>query len=300
MSHAQLANSQATLEPGKKGGGKDLFRTQFMKTQLCQFYLQGRCRHGDKGEKCAFSHGSVEIPPDLTKTSLCKNFKAGKCCLSTAKCAFAHSERELRVTPLFVQKRHVQDAKLVGLISDVSNPPPVSNVPMPSFKGASSTDFAAAIHAAPSAMPLASRPWWQDLNLTAGDFIQPAGIASRRQACFAKSGSLLPFPPAHNAPSALDLLQPMKVKSEFFVGVEDIDPFEPVKVTPNRWDHWEDDTAIGETSSDDDGSHSSLAVAGPEPFTPMPRQDFQGAGFRANEGVDTRAEYASVSGMPWW
>jgi len=287
MPHLQLANAQAESGPANKSGGKDLFRTQFMKTKYCQFYLQGRCRHGDDGEKCAFSHGTVEIPPDLTKTSRCKKFKAGKCSLSSANCPFAHSEGELRATPLFVQKRRARDAKPIGLISDVPSPPPVSDIP--------SVPISCALRPA-------LRPGWQPparlLRYQQALPAESAGVASRNFGYFANDGSVLPPPSAHNASSALDLLEPMKVRSDFFVGHDDVDPFEPVKVIANRWAHWEVDTAIGETRSDDESSNSSLPAQ--ESSMHNHRPDFHAAGFHTIQNTNSGAGYSTVSGMSWW
>lgn len=77
---------------------RDIFRTQFQRTQPCRFFQQGRCRRGDN---CSFAHGKVEAPPDLTKTSLCKRWMKGNCPLSSEECEFAHGHKELRHTPLF-------------------------------------------------------------------------------------------------------------------------------------------------------------------------------------------------------
>jgi len=77
---------------------RDIFRTQFQRTQPCRFFQQGRCRRGDN---CSFAHGKVEAPPDLTKTSLCKRWMKGNCPHSNEECDFAHGHKELRHTPLF-------------------------------------------------------------------------------------------------------------------------------------------------------------------------------------------------------
>lgn len=79
-----------------------LFREQFKKTRLCRFNLKGAC---NKGDACRFAHGFGELQeqPDLTKTTLCKQWCRGKCTLSAACCPFAHGKRELHFTPLFAK-----------------------------------------------------------------------------------------------------------------------------------------------------------------------------------------------------
>mmetsp|Transcript_111259 Transcript_111259/g.196994 ORF Transcript_111259/g.196994 Transcript_111259/m.196994 type:complete len:347 (-) Transcript_111259:346-1386(-) len=71
------------------------------KTKLCHYLQNGGCPYGDK---CAFAHSVSEVQesPDLRKTKLCKAFQKGECNDST--CNYAHGERELRVTGLFVNK----------------------------------------------------------------------------------------------------------------------------------------------------------------------------------------------------
>lgn len=77
---------------------RDLFRSQFDKTRPCRFFQQGRCR---RGADCTFAHGTVETPPDLTKTSLCKLWAEGQCKLAAEECPFAHGKDELRRSPLY-------------------------------------------------------------------------------------------------------------------------------------------------------------------------------------------------------
>jgi hypothetical protein len=69
--------------------------TQFHKTVLCSFFPKGRCT---KGDACTFAHGSteLELAPDLTKTSLCLNWKKGACPRAASQCPFAHGRHELR------------------------------------------------------------------------------------------------------------------------------------------------------------------------------------------------------------
>mmetsp|Transcript_100481 Transcript_100481/g.215317 ORF Transcript_100481/g.215317 Transcript_100481/m.215317 type:complete len:375 (+) Transcript_100481:94-1218(+) len=76
------------------------FRSQFLKTKLCRFNSAGQCRYGSD---CPFAHdeADLEVVPDLTKTSLCKNWEKGTCMLSADDCPFAHGDDELRATPAF-------------------------------------------------------------------------------------------------------------------------------------------------------------------------------------------------------
>jgi len=76
-----------------------VFRGQFMKTRWCCFFkLQGRCKHGSG---CHFAHSAEELsaPPDLRKTSLCKQWFEGSCPNMDGSCNFAHGQAELKITP---------------------------------------------------------------------------------------------------------------------------------------------------------------------------------------------------------
>jgi len=84
-------------------GGQDaaskevLVRSQLVKTELCSFYMGGHCA---KGKRCHFAHGLEEVQPhpDLTKTSLCLNWKRSRCRRAAGDCPYAHGEQELRKT----------------------------------------------------------------------------------------------------------------------------------------------------------------------------------------------------------
>lgn len=82
----------------KSPGDRELFRSQFLKTRPCRFFQAGRCR---RGSGCTFAHGTVQCPPDLTKTSLCKRWSEGHCNLSGKDCPFAHGHSELRRSALY-------------------------------------------------------------------------------------------------------------------------------------------------------------------------------------------------------
>eukprot|EP00930_Biecheleria_cincta_P105972 TRINITY_DN9912_c0_g1_i1.p1 TRINITY_DN9912_c0_g1~~TRINITY_DN9912_c0_g1_i1.p1 ORF type:complete len:557 (+),score=53.62 TRINITY_DN9912_c0_g1_i1:16-1686(+) len=75
------------------------FRKQFLKTQLCQLYLRGKCQ---QHELCRYAHGEGELrqAPDLCKTALCPG---GSNC-QDENCRFAHHWRELRATKEFLKK----------------------------------------------------------------------------------------------------------------------------------------------------------------------------------------------------
>jgi hypothetical protein len=80
----------------------------FLKTKYCYFWQQGSCT---RGEKCKFAHGSPELgsQPDLTKTAICTQWKAGACALTSDECSFAHGKQELR---RFTQKQKRQCSSL--------------------------------------------------------------------------------------------------------------------------------------------------------------------------------------------
>eukprot|EP00929_Paragymnodinium_shiwhaense_P004231 TRINITY_DN10500_c0_g1_i1.p1 TRINITY_DN10500_c0_g1~~TRINITY_DN10500_c0_g1_i1.p1 ORF type:complete len:523 (-),score=77.46 TRINITY_DN10500_c0_g1_i1:282-1850(-) len=76
---------------------------QLLKTEMCKFFLAGRC---GKGSKCAFAHGLTEIreKPDLNRTSMCRTFLQSGCC-DDPTCSFAHMESELRTTSSFFKTK---------------------------------------------------------------------------------------------------------------------------------------------------------------------------------------------------
>mmetsp|Transcript_50074 Transcript_50074/g.93708 ORF Transcript_50074/g.93708 Transcript_50074/m.93708 type:complete len:217 (+) Transcript_50074:62-712(+) len=84
------------------------FRAQFYKTELCQFYSDGLC---SRGPSCNYAHGENElrIPPDLAKTSMCKDWQAGHCKLHPSKCQFAHGSDELKRTEVYSRKKAARE-----------------------------------------------------------------------------------------------------------------------------------------------------------------------------------------------
>lgn len=68
----------------------------FLKTKMCKFAAEGRCR---RGEACAYAHKVEELVPmpDLRRTKLCSALLNQGCC-NEPSCRFAHSRRELRDT----------------------------------------------------------------------------------------------------------------------------------------------------------------------------------------------------------
>mmetsp|Transcript_88709 Transcript_88709/g.170042 ORF Transcript_88709/g.170042 Transcript_88709/m.170042 type:complete len:396 (+) Transcript_88709:50-1237(+) len=93
LANLQLDPEQLAALQNKK---RDRFRSQFFKTEMCKFYRTG-CRNGNT---CEFAHGQEElsIRPDLTKTSLCREWQKGVCKLPPSECQFAHGQQDLRMT----------------------------------------------------------------------------------------------------------------------------------------------------------------------------------------------------------
>lgn len=80
--------------PAKSGRKDDkALDRQLQKTKICQYFMNGVCKHG---AKCRFAHGNEELhqQPDLSKTRICPK---GTAC-TDPNCQFAHSEEELRST----------------------------------------------------------------------------------------------------------------------------------------------------------------------------------------------------------
>jgi len=69
---------------------------QFKKTEVCRYAQQG-CKHGSA---CKFAHSLDELSfrPDLSKTSVCRLWRSGRCPYEASQCKFAHGRRELRAT----------------------------------------------------------------------------------------------------------------------------------------------------------------------------------------------------------
>mmetsp|Transcript_30774 Transcript_30774/g.57453 ORF Transcript_30774/g.57453 Transcript_30774/m.57453 type:complete len:243 (+) Transcript_30774:14-742(+) len=99
-SGSSRGNSRGARTRAPRGGR--LFKSQLFKTKLCRFATAGRCRYG---EVCPFAHNmnELEAPPDLKKTSLCRDWMGGRCMQTSASCPFAHGEQELRTTPAFTK-----------------------------------------------------------------------------------------------------------------------------------------------------------------------------------------------------
>jgi len=75
----------------------------FELTQLCKFYVKGRCR---RGLACTFAHSQAELQPlpDYFKSRLCQSFATYGTCSSGDECKFAHGAQELR-RPVVQKKR---------------------------------------------------------------------------------------------------------------------------------------------------------------------------------------------------
>ncbi len=86
-------------------------RTQFFKTQMCQYFVEGRCPL--PSSECSFAHDrhEIRVAPDLTKTRMCP--EGLKCARRPPTdeeghaqyCQFAHTVEELRATTLFFKTR---------------------------------------------------------------------------------------------------------------------------------------------------------------------------------------------------
>lgn len=67
--------------------------SQFMKTKICEHFLQNRCKNG---EKCRYAHTREELKPlpNLTNTKLCKSLKTNTPC-TDPNCKYAHEVEQL-------------------------------------------------------------------------------------------------------------------------------------------------------------------------------------------------------------
>ncbi|CAJ1402572.1 unnamed protein product [Effrenium voratum] len=76
---------------------------QLFKTDMCKFFLEGRCENGDA---CSYAHEMTEVrsKPDLTRTSMCRRISNEGVC-NDVSCRFAHSEEELRSTSGFFKMK---------------------------------------------------------------------------------------------------------------------------------------------------------------------------------------------------
>lgn len=76
---------------------------QLFKTEICKFFLEGRC---ESGEACSYAHEEAEVrnKPDLTRTSMCRNLLHDGAC-NNKRCRFARSEEELRATNGFFKMK---------------------------------------------------------------------------------------------------------------------------------------------------------------------------------------------------
>lgn len=77
-------------------GQAEEWQTQFFKTKMCPYHLEGRCINGTV---CRFAHCPNEMRPlpDLQRTKLCDSFVRKQVCRDLA-CPFAHDPSELRTS----------------------------------------------------------------------------------------------------------------------------------------------------------------------------------------------------------
>jgi hypothetical protein len=70
-------------------------QNKLRKTKFCSFLQQGRCL---RGEACTYAHSQNELEhvPDFSKTTICAQWKNGKCPYPKEKCRFAHGKQDLR------------------------------------------------------------------------------------------------------------------------------------------------------------------------------------------------------------
>lgn len=93
-----MAQTQTTM-PNAANKDRARYEMQFYKTRVCSFYANGKCT---RGAMCKYAHGDTELQsrPDLTFTSLCREFSMTGACTNPA-CSFAHDPSELRATHKF-------------------------------------------------------------------------------------------------------------------------------------------------------------------------------------------------------
>lgn len=254
-------SSKQVVNKEVKEADRELFRHQFKKTRICTFFAEGRCRRGDD---CTFSHGSVQIAPDLTKTSLCKAWKTGNCTFPSGQCPFAHGKRELRQTPLFKSTRKADMQRNQGeKCLPVGELPNSKVLPMTLPFGEQPSSKA----------PLApSVPLPVKFQIP-----QQTKIATKpkktNKISAAKEGA-----PAIN-------LEPMKITPTWCA--DGGDPSIPIFLATK--DPWEGETVSGETSSDDEHSYSSNGYESFLDTTPQAQHDAYAAGIYP---------YSAFSGMP--
>lgn len=92
-------NAKAKLAPEGAIVRGVRYEGQFFKTKMCAFWEKGQCT---RGADCKYAHGGKEmnVMPNLTKTSLCKELLATGTC-TMENCLFAHQIEDLRATQKF-------------------------------------------------------------------------------------------------------------------------------------------------------------------------------------------------------
>lgn len=286
-----------------KNYDRDLFRSQFKKTQLCSFYREGRCRYSDS--MCSFSHGDAEVAPDLTKTSLCQRWRQGTCPFSANTCRFAHGKHELRVTPLFTRRRRGYgagegDAVTAEPQSPTLRPPPVMATaatasyprgPTVAKSGSVHIELDSILDQPESATSNgASQPW--DVRELCDILEQEV---ANRFPCSTEPPSSLAAPQPNSLPLpspsllggqssgiAAAVCDPMKVWPSFSSSEVDGSSPKAAFAPQSFWEHWEGETVAGETNSDAGSSLSPTTSEAQDP--PMTAHGYQ--------------TYSAFSGMP--
>mmetsp|Transcript_4128 Transcript_4128/g.7571 ORF Transcript_4128/g.7571 Transcript_4128/m.7571 type:complete len:130 (+) Transcript_4128:63-452(+) len=80
--------------------GKGKGHLELKNTAMCRFFLEGKCR---RGNKCSFAHATQQLreKPDLRRMKLCWDYASYGACKYGAQCTHAHGLQELR-SPLQV------------------------------------------------------------------------------------------------------------------------------------------------------------------------------------------------------
>jgi hypothetical protein len=90
------SDHRSNLTKGKQIiGSSSQVGKHLLKTKICSLFLNGRCHYGSG--RCFYAHSVEELreQPNLVRTSLCPDFKRGRCIRDD--CKYAHSMEEMSV-----------------------------------------------------------------------------------------------------------------------------------------------------------------------------------------------------------